>query len=80
MATLIKNIEAKFYDNHTTNVKYVKSITSNLQKEDYIDITGFIGFLQNFSKTEETYLLETPIEFGLKNQYNIPLTTLTIDY
>jgi hypothetical protein len=80
MATLIKNIEAKFYDNYITNVSLVKIITSNLQKEDYIDITGFIGFLQNFSKTEETYLLETPIEFGLKNQYNIPLTTLTIDY
>jgi hypothetical protein len=80
MATLIKNIEAKFYDNYTTNVSLVKTITSDLQKEDYVNITGLIAFLQNLSKTEETYLLETPIEFGLKNQYNIPLTTLTIDY
>jgi len=80
MPKLIKNIEAKFYDNNTTNVSLVKTITSDLQKEDYVNITGLIAFLQNLSKTEETYLLETPIEFGLKNQYNIPLTTLTIDY
>ena len=80
MPKLIKNIEAKFYDNNTTNVSLVKTITSDLQKEDYVNITGLIAFLQNLSKTEETYLLETPIEFGLKNQYNIPLTTLTNDY
>lgn len=80
MPTLIKSIEAKFYDNHNTNIRYVKSLTSNLQKEDYINIYGLEAYLQNFSKTEQTYLLETPIEFGLKNQYNIPLVNITIDY
>jgi hypothetical protein len=80
MPSLIKNIEAKFYDNNTTNVIYINNLSANIQKEDYIVIQGLIAFLQDFSRTEETHLLETPIEFGLKNNYNLPLVTLTIDY
>ena len=57
-----------------------QSIFIEYEKENGTEIKLNIAFLQDFSRTEETHLLETPIEFGLKNNYNLPLVTLTIDY
>lgn len=80
MAQLIKNIQGVFYDNPTSNVNYLKSIDSTIQQEDYIEIYGFIAYLQNFTEIPKTNLLKKPLLLGLKNSNNIAVINLNIDY
>lgn len=80
MPILIQNIKGKKLTNIGTNVRYVSVINGKLQKEDYIDLNGFIGFTQNLSKTEETYGMDKPINFGLIDTYNKSNVTLEISY
>jgi hypothetical protein len=80
MPQLIKKIESDLINDITNDVLLVKSVVGELQQEDYINMGGFVAFLQNFSKTEYTSDLTPPLSYGLKNKYNLQLKTLNIDY
>lgn len=79
MPNLVKSITANIIDITDGDVKYVNSVSAELQREDYIDLNGFMAFLQDFSKTEDTSLMQKPLVFGLKNKYNLNTVTLNID-
>lgn len=80
MPILIQNIKGEILTNITSNVRYVSVINGLIQKEDYINLNGFIGFTQNLSKTDETYGMNKPINFGLIDTYNKSNITLEISY
>lgn len=80
MPQLIRNIQGQAYLVTTGSVIGVKTISGEVQLEDYINLNGFIAYLQNFTKVDETELLRKPILFGLINRYNIPVVTLEINY
>jgi hypothetical protein len=80
MVQLLRNIQGKIHKIPVGEVILVKSITGKIQFEDYISMNGFVAFLQNFTRTEYTTPLTTPITFGLKNKYNLPMVTLEISY
>ena len=80
MPQLIKNVQGIIHENVNGSLVYNKSITSEIQKKDFINLNGIIAFLQNFSRTEYTEELTKPLTFGLVNQYNLPITTLIINY
>jgi hypothetical protein len=80
MPKLIKKIEGEFFETIIGDVIYSSSLTGEIQSEDYINLNGFIGYLQNFTKVENLTELTKPINFGLKNKYNILTVTLEIDY
>ena len=80
MPQLIRNIQGQAYPVTTGSVIGVKTISGEVQLEDYINLNGFIAYLQNFTKVDETESLRKPILFGLINRYNIPVVTLEINY
>ena len=80
MAILIRNIEGEVLTNIESSLVYYKSITGEIQREDYINLNGFIAYLQNLSSAEETSRLTKPLNFGLKNQYNKNTITLDVSY
>jgi hypothetical protein len=80
MAQLIKNVEGEILTNILDELNYLRPIIGVVQQEDYINLNGFIAYLQNFSKTELVANLNTPIGFGLKNLHNISIVELEIDY
>ena len=80
MPQLVKKIEGNIYDVISDDVILLKSVTGELQQEDYINMNGFIAYLQNLTRTEFTSRLPVPNAFGLKNRYNIPVITLNISY
>ena len=80
MPQLIKNVEAQLLDNITTNLTYVKSVTGEVQFEDYINIGCFVAYLQDLRRVEFTSSLTKPTTYGLKNDKNLVVTTLNIDY
>ncbi len=79
MPNLVKSITANIIEITDGDVQYINSVSAELQREDYIDLNGFMAFLQNFSKTEDTSLMQKPLVFGLKNKYNLNTVTLNID-
>lgn len=80
MPVLIKHIKARILDNYTTNASYYTTLSSEVQFEDYINLNGFIAYLQNFTKAQSVIKLLKPLNFGLKNQYNLPTRFLDISY
>jgi hypothetical protein len=80
MPILVKNVKGSVLDNFTGNINCFSSIIALVQFEDYINLNGFIAYLQNFKKVESVTQLEKPLSFGLKNQYNLPTTILEISY
>lgn len=80
MPQLITNITANVLDNFIGTVTIFTPISAQIQQEDYINLNGFIAYLQNFSRIELTEPLEKPLVFGLKNAYNVSATTLNISY
>jgi len=80
MIKLIRNIEGIVHENVDGSLIYTKSIIGEIQKEDYINLNGLVGYLQNFSRTEYTQALVKPLNYGLVNQYNLPMITLEISY
>ena len=80
MPQLIKSVEGIIHSTPISEVIYVKSVTGEIQREDYINLNGFVAYLQNFSKTEVTQLLTKPITYGLVNQYNLQIETIEISY
>jgi len=80
MPQLIKNIQGSIVENITGDVNYVISVSGEMQQEDYINMNGFVAFLQTFSKVKTVTELVTPLEFGLPNTYNIEMSTIEISY
>lgn len=80
MPQLLRNIQGELHTTPVGEIVLVKSITGEIQLEDYISMNGFVAFLQNLTRTEYTEALTTPITFGMKNKYNLPMVTLEINY
>lgn len=80
MPQLIKNIEGSICDDYNTNISLLTSIFGEIQEEDYINLNGFVAFLQNLVNTEETSALTPPQYFGVKNKNNLPILILNINY
>ena len=78
MPILIRKVESSVLPHITSDVIYNKSVNGGIQREDYINLNGFTGYLQNMSKIEYTELLQKPISFGLRN--TVPSVTLEISY
>lgn len=68
MPQLIKKIEGQIFNETIGTTQLLQSITGQVQQEDYVDLNGFIAYLQNLSKTQDTYLLINPVNFGLKSK------------
>jgi hypothetical protein len=80
MPQLIKNIEAVSVDILSDDITLVKSVSGQIQEEDYINMGGFVAYLQNLSRTEETYALTKPLLYGLNNARRLQIKNLNIDY
>ena len=80
MPILIKDIKADILQNFVSDLYFFTTIQSSVQTGPYINISGFIAFLQDNVNTKSILTLEKPITFGLKNQYNLTTTTLEISY
>ena len=80
MPQLITSVVGNVYTNTTGSVMYVNSVVGTIQQEDYIDLNGFIAYLQNLSKAEDTSGLVNPDNFGLKNSKNLEVKEIKIDY
>lgn len=80
MPKLLKNITASLADDALGNVVLVKTIEGQVQGEDYINLGGLIAYLQDFSRIEETLVLNKPLTFGLKNNKNIKVININISY
>jgi len=80
MPKLITKIEARILDNFTGSVYIFSNLSGQIQFEDYINLNGFIAYLQNFTKVGFTQTLIKPNFFGLKNQYNLSTISLQISY
>ncbi len=80
MPILIQNIQGEILRNVNNSVSYVSTLKGEIQREDYINLSGLIAYTQNLSKTEETYGVIKPINFGLIDTYNKTEVTLEINY
>lgn len=80
MPQLIKNIEAVSVDILSDDVTLDKSVSGQIQEEDYVNMGGFVAYLQNLSRTEETYALTKPLLYGLNNARRLQIKNLNIDY
>ena len=80
MPTLLKSVTASILDNFTANLYCFSTLSAEAQFETYINLNGFVAYLQTFKQADNVELLEKPLNFGIKNQYNLPVTTLEISY
>jgi hypothetical protein len=78
MPTLIKNITGDILDNFTGDVKLSKSVMGQFGQEGYIEMGGFVAFLQNFRKIPKSESIVTPPNFGLNNKTDF--ITIEISY
>jgi hypothetical protein len=80
MPQLLKKVEGEILTSVVGDVPFVISVTGNIQQEDFINLTGFSAFLQNFTKIDFTSALTKPLEYGLPKDNNIEMITLEISY
>ena len=81
MPILITEIRAEILDNFTGDLYFFSSLSGQVQGEDYIRLGAFIAYLQNLTKVDTPIeYLTKPLNFGLKNQYNVTEATLEISY
>lgn len=80
MPKLITNIQGEFFESPIGETVLFKKITGEVQEEDYINLNGYIAYLQNLSKVQDTFLLLKPANFGLKNNFNLSIINIEIDY
>ncbi len=80
MPQLVKNIIGIISSGTDGNVKFINTITGEIQQEDYVNLNGYIAYLQNLSRTEYTQALDKPLLYGLVNSHNLKSITLEIDY
>lgn len=78
MPRLLKNIECVIFDNFETTTNLVRSVEGFYGEDDYIKLSGFEAFLQDFRKAPEVIDFVVPPNFGLKN--NTSFTTIEISY
>lgn len=80
MPKLIKNIGGEIFENNMGNVLFLRPIAGQVQREDYINMFGFIAYLQNLTEVCETAHADIPLHFGLANQQNLTVVTLDFCY
>jgi len=80
MIQLITQVEGEVLGNYIDFVPYVSNVSGQIQREDYINVYGFIGLTQNLTKAEYTITFNVPFYFGLTNQSNKEIVTLEINY
>jgi hypothetical protein len=80
MPQLLKKIEGSVDSGISSNTYFVKEVSGLIQQEDYIDVSSFVAYLQNFSQCEFTSGLSKPQLFGLSNSFNKQVQTLNISY
>lgn len=80
MPQLLKKVQGEILTNTIGDVNLITSVSGEIQQEDYINLNGFVAYLQNFYRVELAFELVTPMEFGLPNTYNIETKTLEISY
>jgi len=80
MPQLLKKVQGEILTNTIGDVNLITSVSGEIQQEDYINLNGFVAYLQNFYRVELAVELVTPMEFGLPNIYNIETKTLEISY
>lgn len=80
MPQLVKKIEGGVDSGISSNTYFVKEVTGFVQQEDYINVSSFVAYLQNFSQCELTNGLLKPQLFGLNNSFNKQVRTLNISY
>jgi hypothetical protein len=80
MPQLLKKVEGEILTHVIGDARFVTSVSGQIQQEDFINLNGFVAYLQNLSRTEFTSALLKPMEFGLKNENNIATITLDISY
>ncbi len=78
MPRLLKNIETVIFDNFETTTILVRSVEGYYGEDDYIKLSGFEAFLQDFRKASDVTDFVVPPNFGLKN--NTSFTTIEISY
>lgn len=78
MPILIKKVESNILPHINGDVKYIKSVIGDVEREDFVNLIGFKAYLQNMSRMEYTKLLQKPVNFGLRN--TVPSVTLEINY
>jgi hypothetical protein len=80
MPILIKDIKGEIITTTNGVINYYSSVVGQIQQEDYVNLNGFVAYLQNLTRAEVTVALEKPLKFGLVNQNNLPIETLLINY
>lgn len=80
MPILITKVTAEVLDYITDKIYFVGNVSGDIQFEDYININGFIAYLQNFTMVNYVEKLIRPLKFGLINKYNQTEVTLEISY
>lgn len=80
MPIILKTIEASILDNFIGDINIFSNIKADIQFEDYIKLNSFTAYLQNFRKADSVTTFTSPLTFGLKNQYNLPVQTLDVSY
>ena len=80
MPIILKTIDARILDNFIGDINVFSNIEASIQFEDYIKLNAFTAYLQNFTKADSVTFFVTPLTFGLKNQYNLPVQSLEISY
>lgn len=80
MPILVTNITAEILDNYLGDLYFFSNVSGDVQFEDYINLNGFIAYLQNFTEVGYVEYLQKPLMFGLEDEYNVPMVTLEISY
>ena len=80
MPRLIKNIEGFYQKTLSDDVSLSNNIQAEYSGGDYQQISGLVGFFQDYSQVEESELLPTPINFGLRVNKNKTFIELNISY
>jgi len=80
MAKLVNRIEGNILNHVVTNTNYLTGITGELQDGILINISGFMGVLQDLRNTEKTSAINTPVIFGLPNEKNLEMIIIEMNY
>ena len=80
MPQLLKKVQGEVITNTIGNVSFIFGVSGMIQQGDFINLNGFVAFLQNLNYVDELTKITSPLEFGLKNTYNIETTSLEINY
>jgi hypothetical protein len=78
MPLLLKGISANVLNNFTDDVVLIQPLEGEVGQGIYVEMTGIIGFFQDWSATEKTEEFQKPNNFGLKQKTEF--TELIISY